>query len=127
MNPAHYRSCLSDSDQAQTTPLTFSHLANPSPESRKMALAQSLRPPFEGTGGGPGRPASPGSKAKAHTDKNRHVLESRSREEPFPLMTCRTKREEPGPRYHPCSFGHTSEDGGKLSLLTELRQGLQMA
>lgn len=42
-------------------------------------------------------------------------------------MACRTEREEPGPRYHPCSFGRTSENRGKLSLLTELRQGLQMA
>lgn len=94
-----------------------------------MALAQSLHPLFEASGGKGGtlQQDSPGSKGKANRDRNSRFLESRFSEEPFPLMACRTKRGEPGPRYHPCSFGRTSEQRGRLSLLTELRQGLQMA
>lgn len=57
------------------------------------------------------QPVSPSLQRKSQsTDRNSHFLESSL----SLLMARRTKREGPGPRYHPCSFGRTSEDRGKL-------------
>lgn len=102
-----------DSDQAQQAFSHFLTLMIFCQSRAGMALAQSLSVRLR-LAGRAQQPGALGSKGKADGKTKIVICWRRDTvKSHIPLMACRTEREEPGPRYHPCSFGRTLENYGK--------------
>lgn len=100
-----------DSVQARQPLSHFLTLLNPSLGSREADwhFARSLYALHFRASGEDSATRRPLQRKSLGKDINSHLAQSRSSKEPLPLMARRTERDEPDPRYHPCSFGRTSE------------------